>query len=358
MTRSRTRRAATAAVLLAGFSLAATAPARAAGDGRVVLYFDLSVGGPAGATAAAQALSAQADALVALGPVQVVLADPLPATVLPPTVDPAAVRARLDALGRDLPGAGALEALRRDFADDGATARQDPDAYAELVGDYLDEEEELIGNVEAGLTAWTSAAGGAAATTGPAGAGGGGVFVLVADGFDLDPARFYLRGQGGGRSGGLGGESALQRANRSLAGQLAAGGWRVVALALGEPAPGLTDPAAPLAELAAATAGAVVRDPSRAGRRSGAGVRPAAVRVRLGRTRRRRPSRSPVPRRLLLRRRPRRRPRPRRPHRRYRRHCRPRGGRARPPAGARRRSSCCPPRAPPPASWSPARPAS
>ena len=242
---------------LAALSLALPGPAGAAGGGRVVLYFDLSLGGQAGLQAAAQALSAEADDLVAVGPVEVVVADPLPSTVLPPTAQAAALRARLDSLPREFPNAGALAALRRDFADEGTSARQDPDSYAELVNDYLDEEEQLVGNAEAGLAAWTTAAGAGTpvAATGPQ------LFVLVADGFDLDPARFYLRG--GGRA--PVGESALHRANRGLAGQLAAGGWRVIALALGEPAPGLGDPLAPLGELASATAGAVVRDPAQLG---------------------------------------------------------------------------------------------
>ena len=186
------RRVAAATALLAGLAVAGPAPAGAAGPGRVVLYFDLSLSGPAGVAAAAQALAAETDSLVGLGAVQVVVADPLPETILLLTVDPSALRAGLDSLVCETLGAGALEALRCDFADEGATARQDPDAYAELVRDYLDEEEELIGNVEAGLAAWTSAAGGGADVT--AGSGGARVFVLVADGFDLDPSRFYLRG--------------------------------------------------------------------------------------------------------------------------------------------------------------------
>jgi VWFA-related protein len=239
------------------FLFALAGPAGAAGGGRVVLYFDLSLGGQAGLQAAAQALSAEADDLVAVGPVEMVVADPLPSTVLPPTAQAAALRARLDALPHEFPNAGALAALRRDFADEGTAAHQDPDSYAELVNDYLDEEEQLVGNAEAGLAAWTTAAGAAV----PAAAAGPRLFVLVADGFDLDPARFYLRG--GGRA--PVGESALHRANRGLAGQLAAGGWRVIALAVGEPAPGLGDPLAPLGELASATAGAVVRDPAQLG---------------------------------------------------------------------------------------------
>lgn len=256
--------------LLAGLALLAltASPAAAAGGGRVVLYFDLTLSGPGGAAAAAQVLAAEADALVAVGPVAVVLADPLPSTVLAPTADAGVLRARLEALPRELAGGGGLDLLRRDFVDESAPTRNDPDAYAEVVGDYLDEEEQLVGSALAGLAAWTSSAGASGA-----GGGGAGVFVLAADGFDLDPARFYLRRGTAAAAG----ESALRRAHRALAGQLAAGGWRVVALALGEPAPGLVDPVAPLAELAAATSGAVVRDPAQLGAALAAAAAPAPM---------------------------------------------------------------------------------
>ncbi len=246
---------------LAGAGTAPPATAQslgsAAGGGtppRVTVYFDLSLTGPAGMAAAARSVAAAADDLTALGPVEVVVADRVPETVVAATTDAAALRRVLGTLAGEYPGAGALAALRRDFADEMRGSADDPDSLAGVASDYLAEEQELLERTEDDLASRLSGA-----SAGPAATGGTGsrLLVLVADGFDLDPTAFYLRGT----AAAAGSAGAVGAAHRQLADRLVAGGWRVVALALGEPALGLAAPTAPLAELAAATGGAVVTRP-------------------------------------------------------------------------------------------------
>src|SRR5688572_17399191 len=99
-----------------GAPAAATSTATASGPATVpwqsVVYFDLTLSATPTVQGAAAALRDQADRLVGLGEVQIVLADPAPQVRLAPTRDAEALRRALDEIHRQTPGRNEVAELR------------------------------------------------------------------------------------------------------------------------------------------------------------------------------------------------------------------------------------------------------
>lgn len=212
----------------------------APGPWRIVLWFDSPLSSDEGFEAAARALTRQAEALVGLGPVEVVVADPLPEVLAGPVRESDPIREALGFLA-DEGAAGDLAAIRRDFL-----AERQQEGGGEVEPSYarelVQEESDLVAESTGDLLSWVRRQ--------PA-AGPGALF-LVEDGHDLAPGAFY----GVQEKGGAG--RRLAALHGELARTLAARGWAVFPLALAPPPAGAKDPRAALEDLAAASAGEVV----------------------------------------------------------------------------------------------------
>lgn len=253
-----------------------------AGAWRIVLYFDRVTTGTRSLRAAADALIEQLPALVTLGVVELVVAEPEPREVVPPTraaepLEEALARLFVTAEGRDdLRQARARFAARQREA---GTAIPGGDAAEALAS----EERIALRQQDRWLALLASPSGGADEPGGSATPRAPRALVLVSDGYDLDPAPFY----GARRLG----APPLERAVRASAEAAAQLGWTIVSLRLGDeklpdprrfrlspaqgsvggrlklpvpagpvepavPLPALADPSAPLRRLAEETGGA------------------------------------------------------------------------------------------------------
>ena len=90
----------------------------------VVVYIDRTLGGTGGLGRAVGNVATQADRLVAMGPVEVVVADQEVATLIGPTRDGEALGAALETAAGDVSGRHVIERIRRGFVSD---ARKIPD---------------------------------------------------------------------------------------------------------------------------------------------------------------------------------------------------------------------------------------
>jgi VWFA-related protein len=150
---------------------------------RIVIWVDRLLSGSRTLRGAAGALAAQAPVLVGLGSVEVIVAEPEPMVVLPPTrdahlVDEALSRLLLMGEGRD-----DLRTLRQRFVDlVGAPTSAGTDV-AERATESLDAEVRLVSRQQDALIGWMAEE---RATDRP------GALFLVSDGFDLDPRALYL----------------------------------------------------------------------------------------------------------------------------------------------------------------------
>lgn len=176
-------------------------PARAA---RIAVYVDVPMSNSQSLGAAMRRLAGQADELVAAGEVEVVVADPAPATVLAPTRDARRLR---DAL-RELSGRGAVasvvERIRRSVlsGEAGVTRHRD------LLRARAAEEVRVVAERRLRLALW-------AASTPSFGRPR--FLFLVSGVYDSDPSDFYLdRLEGGGSGGGSGGAIVRQSVTDSM----------------------------------------------------------------------------------------------------------------------------------------------
>lgn len=158
---------------------------------RVVIWVDRVLSGSRTVRGAAGALAAQAPALVALGTVEVVVAEPEPRVVLAPTrdvrlVDEALSRLLLQGEGRD-----DLRLLRQRFADSvGApTSAPAPTPGAPEIADAAEEsmaaEVRLVSRQQDALVGWLAPKEQEDKVRPQA-------LFVVSDGFDLDPRAFYI----------------------------------------------------------------------------------------------------------------------------------------------------------------------
>lgn len=211
------------------------APARPAGlrTRRQALYVDAGFLRVRSVKEVTQAFEERAAELVAIGPVEIVVADPQPRTFLPATGDAAALRAGLAQLARKVPGRDRVVGLRRD-------ARQTADGIASI--DAFRGRRRGLGSSPAGSGFARSAAreeagivrGGLSslarwATSSPL--AGEGILYLASDGFDVDLSEYYTAANADTlRTEVLPGIlDDVRRAEQALL----AGGWTTVPVALG-----------------------------------------------------------------------------------------------------------------------------
>lgn len=192
---------------------------------RIIVYFDLPGSTPEGVEAAAEAIGEAADALVALGEVEVVASDRIVEVVLESTADAAEVRGAVSAVAAQAGDAGALLELRRDLRAAADARSGDPDADGLRTADLLDgvlleldtlraQRENLLETLEGGSSA-----------RGPPRA-----LILVRDGVDLSADTFAQRLLGEPTPAFERASVSEQRQQRSLARTVAALGWRAYPL--------------------------------------------------------------------------------------------------------------------------------
>ncbi|MEM7050449.1 MAG: hypothetical protein AAF604_12360 [Acidobacteriota bacterium] len=144
----------------------------------LVLYFDRQLTAAGGVAWAADLLSAQAESLTALGPVEVVVADATADLTGTTTRDPDLLRRTLAALTLEPPTRHLVADLRGEFLAALAAGKADPSlapAVAAEEGRLVRERQDLL------LSALLSRHG----------SSGRRAVLLVSDGFDLEPASFY-----------------------------------------------------------------------------------------------------------------------------------------------------------------------
>ncbi len=192
---------------------------------RIVVYFDLPASTPEGIEAAATAVGAAADRLVALGEVELITGDRIVEVVLEPTADAGAVRGAAAAVARRAHQAGAVLALRRDMKAAADARSGDPDAdglrTADLLEGFLQELDTLSrqrANLLESLTTSSWARGPPRA------------LFLVRDGMDLGADAFAERLLDDPIPAFERAALSEQRQQRSLARAIAALGWRVYPL--------------------------------------------------------------------------------------------------------------------------------
>ncbi|TNF70745.1 MAG: hypothetical protein EP299_13380, partial [Acidobacteria bacterium] len=214
------------------------------GDWQVVVYFDAPLSTPAGLKIAARTLARQAGSLTALGPVEVVLADPLPHLFLAGSRSATEVEEALQDVPLDSFAAGELAWLRQRFL----AAVDNADAETVAI-QALSQEVELLEQQRVGLLHWLA----------ERPSNDRRVLFLVENGFDLNPRDYYLERVG--RSFFEDPRSVISHTDQART--LAAEGWITVVLAMGGPPEELAEPLSPLDELRAATDGMIVTRPKK-----------------------------------------------------------------------------------------------
>ncbi|MES1243729.1 MAG: VWA domain-containing protein [Acidobacteriota bacterium] len=260
---------------------------------RVVVYVDRILTGTRSVRGAAGLLAAQARELTALGPVEVVVAEPEPRSVLPPTRDPVVLDEALSRLLFTGEGRDDLRVLRQRFLEEVGAPAERPEELADRLDEAVAAEARLAGRQQDLLLEWLA---------GSRGPDGPRALFLVSDGFDLDPRAPYLaevadEARRSALRAGLP-DPGLAERSRELAQTAAALGWSVLPMPVGsaklpdlsrwrpqstqevpigvvltpgrkkeEPPPGsklpeLVAPREPLATLAEETGGEVLTTPS------------------------------------------------------------------------------------------------
>lgn len=196
---------------------------------RVVVYVDRILAGTRSVRGAAGLLAAQSRELAALGPVEVVIAEPEPRPALFPTRDPLAIDEALSRLLLTGDGRDDLRALRQRFLEEIGAPAERPEEAAERVEGAVAAEVRLAGHQQDLLLEWL------AETRGPDGPR---VLFLVSDGYDLDPRAPYLArlpedARRSALDAGLP-DPGLAERSRELARAAAALGWTVLPMPVGD----------------------------------------------------------------------------------------------------------------------------
>jgi Ca-activated chloride channel homolog len=190
---------------------------------RIVVYVDRVLTGSRTLRTAAGSLAERAAVLAALGPVEVVVAEPVPRVVLSATQDVRAIDEALSKLWLAGDGRDDLRIVRQRFRDQ----KKDEGPPADRVSEALDEEERLVRRQQDALSEWLLAQEG----TGPR------ALLLVTDGFDVNPEKFYRPDStpaAGAGTAASAGEGALEKTGLEAARTAAALGWTVFPLPMGD----------------------------------------------------------------------------------------------------------------------------
>ncbi|HET9225279.1 MAG TPA: hypothetical protein VFR31_01315, partial [Thermoanaerobaculia bacterium] len=195
---------------------------------RVVVYVDRILSGTRSVRGAAGLLAARVRELTALGTVEVLVAEPEPRLVLPPTRDPIAVDEALSQLLLTGEGRDELRILRQRFLEEVGAAAERPEGLADRLDEAVAAEARLAGRQHDLLLEWLAES---------RGADGPRALFLVSDGFDLDPRTPYVAEiPDEARRSALRAElpdPGLADRNRELAQTAAALGWSVLPMPVG-----------------------------------------------------------------------------------------------------------------------------
>jgi len=195
---------------------------------RVAIYVDRVLSGTRSVRGATGVLAAQARELAALGPVEVVIAEPEPRPALLPTRDPVAIDEALSRLMLTGDGRDDLRALRQRFLEEVGAPAEHPEDLADRLEEAVAAEAHLVDHQQDVLLEWLADSRG---EDGPR------VLFLVSDGYDLDPRTPYLKkvadaAQRSALSSELP-DPGLAERSRELARTAAALGWTVLPLPVG-----------------------------------------------------------------------------------------------------------------------------
>jgi VWFA-related protein len=188
---------------------------------RIVIWADRVLSGSRTLRAAAGTLAEQARTLAALGTVEVVVAEPQPRVALAPTRDVQAIDEALSKLWLESEGRDDLRALRRRFRDERPEKEEGSDPGARATA-AIDAEVHVVRRQQDAFAEWLLAQG----------SGGPRAVFLVSDGYDVDPAKFYrttLLSPGEKPPAG-----ALETAGLETARTVAALGWTVIPVPMGD----------------------------------------------------------------------------------------------------------------------------
>ncbi len=194
--------------------------APSAADWQVVIYFETLLTSTSNRKKIAGSLIKKVDDLVRMGKVDVVLADPVPTSLLRNSRDRAAIISALKKAG-DHPGASWLTSHRRDYYFTKMMGNGFTTLPARIVLPYVEEEVKVIMHFRNSLLNWLSSYGRYSPRA----------LIMAMEGFDLDPLTFY------GDTVGIDEQMALQSYvdqtqfsdSMNRTGQaLAAGGWTTI----------------------------------------------------------------------------------------------------------------------------------
>ncbi|HYU34163.1 MAG TPA: VWA domain-containing protein [Thermoanaerobaculia bacterium] len=195
---------------------------------RVAVYVDRVLSGTRSVRGAAGVLASQARELAALGPVEVVVAEPEPRPALFPTRDPVAIDEALSRLMLTGDGRDDLRALRQRFLEEVGAPAEHPEDLADRLEEAIAAETHLVDHQQDVLLEWLADSRG---EDGPR------ALFLVSDGYDLDLRAPYLnKVADAARRSALSSElpdPGLAERSRELARTAAALGWTVVPLPVG-----------------------------------------------------------------------------------------------------------------------------
>ena len=190
----------------------------AAGEWQIVIYFDAALTSSAGLRWAAAALAGRGDELTALGEVTIIVADPAPRMLLPPTRDRDRLNGSLSQLARFQEGRDELMALRAEAV---AERRAGVELDAELLRAVAAEEARMVRARHDDLLLELVAREGPRPHR---------VLLFSSGGYDLDPGEFYRPLIDGEPDADAGASETLTVATESLARTLAGYGWITVPL--------------------------------------------------------------------------------------------------------------------------------
>jgi len=196
---------------------------------RLVIYIDRVLASPATVKATALTLAGQVKELVALGTVEILVADPEPATWLAPTRDPGFLESALTRLLIELEGRGEIDRLRHQVLAASAEASGPDGVLAsgltvpELAAGAVAEEISIVERSQDNLLTWAARSVG----EGPR------ALFLVASGFDLDPGEFYRQRLAAAR-GLASTPRPLTETTEAVSRALGACGWVVFPLAFSD----------------------------------------------------------------------------------------------------------------------------
>lgn len=183
---------------------------------RIAIYVDRVLSSSRTLRAAAGSLAERARELAALGTVEVIVAEPQPRVMLPASRDPQAIDEALSKLWLSGEGRDDVRVLRQRFRDAKGDEGEDLAGRAEGA---VEEEARLVRRQQDALAEWLVAQEG----------GGPRALLLVSDGFDADPAKFYQPDSSQEKG-------VLEKVALETARTVAALGWTALPLPVGDAA--------------------------------------------------------------------------------------------------------------------------